>query len=657
MKTVTSYDVTSLESADSVQTERQMDAGSNIPVLAEPAWFPELDYLTDYTHAPVTNPALWRPINFVRRNRGLYNLAKGLRSIQKNGIKEIGRIIRARFRPDQPSLAAETQLSKHDRLAQEGTVFPKQITISIITPLYNTPPQHLEQMIESVLAQTYKNWELCLADGSGREHDYVADIGRNYAERDNRIKYCKIEGNPGISASSNKAMEISGGEYIGILDHDDVLHPGALYEVMKAICEEDADFLYSDEAAFSHNHRVFLKHHKPDYAFDTLCSCNYISHFTVFSRALMNRAGMFRSEFDGSHDYDLILRYTDSAAKVHHISKLLYFRRSQEEAGESYLNHKLHSASAAENAIREHLKKRGISAQVEKKFGLPGFYRVTYALTETPRVSIIIPNKDNVTLLRNCLSSIIERTTYTNYEIIVVENNSTKDATFAYYEEIKRYPNITVVYWEGKGFSYSEICNFGARYARGKQLVFLNNDVVVITPNWLEEMLMYSQRSDVGMVGIKLYFLNGSVQHAGMVLGLGGAAGHIYLGAHYDDIGFMAKLQITQNMSAVTAACVMIKKQVFQEVGLFAPEFCDSYNDVDLCLKVRKAGYLIVWTPHAEAYHLESKSRGYYTTSRRKREITHETNLFNKKWGKVLAAGDPYYNCNYSLDKADYSLK
>jgi GT2 family glycosyltransferase len=426
---------------------------------------------------------------------------------------------------------------------------------------------------------------------------------------------------------------------------------------MKAICHKGAEFIYTDEAVFSPDRTIILKHHKPDYAFDTLCSCNYISRFTVFSKKLTDAAGMFRSEFDGSHDYDLILRYTDAASHVCHISKLLYFRRSHDRANEPRFNNEPYAVWSAEKAIGEYLKKRGFAAKVEKKFGFPGFYRVNYTLTEKPMVSIIIPNKDNISLLRNCLSSIIEKTSYENYEIIIVENNSTKEATFAYYEELKRYPGISVVNWVGKGFNYSELCNFGARHATGTQLLFMNNDVEIITPNWIEEMLMYSQRKDVGVVGMKLYFLNGSVQHAGVVLGMGGIASHVYLGMPYTEMGFMAKLHIVQNMSAVTAACMLMRKSVFEEVGLFAPEFCSSYNDIDLCLKARKAGYLIVWTPYAEAYHLESKSRGYSTTSGQKRKLSQETALFKAKWKEVLAQGDPYYNRNFSIEKADYSVK
>ena len=635
--------------AGPTQTEQKVPADQAAPAQGRPFRKPESDYLTDLNYSSPTKSVLWTLINFIRRNRGVYRIAKVLRSIRRNGIKEIPKMLTAGKRSRLTSLKAETRLSKSERLAQEKTVFPKQVKISIVVPLCGTPERFLREMIESVTAQTYSNWELCLVDGSDEEHKDVENVCSYYVQKDGRIKYRKLKKSPCISVISNKAIEMSCGEFIGILDHDDVLHPSALYEAMKAICHENADFIYTDEAILSYYRTVTVKHYKPDYAIDTLCSCNYIGRFTIFSRQLVAKVGTFRKEFNGSHDYDLILRYTDAASKVYHIQKLLYFRRARKK--------KFHDVFSGEKAVKEHLKTRGISARVENKFGLPGFYRVIYELTERPRVSIIIPNKDNIPLLRNCLSSIMEKTTYNNYEIIIVENNSTKETTFEYYEYIKRYANISVVYWKGKGFNYSEICNFGVQHASGKQLVFLNNDVMIITPNWIEEMLMYSQRSDVGMVGIKLYFLNGSIQHAGMILGLGGVAGHIYLGAPYDDVGFMAKLQIVQNMSAVTAACMMIRKSVFEEVGFFTPEFYDSFNDVDLCLKIRSAGYLIVWTPYAEAYHLESKSRGYYSASRKNRKIAQETAIFKSKWGKVLASGDPYYNSNLSLDRADYSLE
>jgi GT2 family glycosyltransferase len=551
-------------------------------------------------------------------------------------------------------LERELFLSKSERISQKNMVFPKQIKISIITPLYNTQEEHLIKMIESVTVQTYGNWELCLADGSDTEHENVKNICEDYALCDNRIKYKKLDENLGISGNSNKAIEMSGGEYIGLLEHDDTLHPAALYEIMNVICKENSDFIYTDEAIFLSNGKITLKHYKPDYAVDTLCSHNYISRFTVFSRTLMDKAGLFRSEFDGSQDYDLILRYTHISAKVSHISKLLYFHRKRER---SNIDKKLNVISSAEKAITEHLKTRSLSAQVESKIGLPGYYRIIYDLTEKPLVSIIIPNKDNDTLLRSCLSSIMEKTTYDNYEIIIVENNSTDNATINFYKELRRYANIRILYWEGKEFNFSEICNTGYEHAKGKHLIFLNNDIEIITPDWIEEMLMYCQRDDVGVVGSKLYFSNRSIQHAGVALGIEGTAGHILYGSLFGSAGYMGKLQIVQNMSAVTGACMMVRRKVFEDVGLFAPEFYNSYNDVDLCIRIRKAGYLIVWTPYAEAYHFESKSRGYNTTDEKKRKLVKEIALFKTKWKKELAAGDPYYNRNFSLEDANYSIK
>jgi len=551
-------------------------------------------------------------------------------------------------------LERELYLDKNERFSQENSVFAKQIKISIIVPLYNTQEEHLTRMIESVIAQTYGNWELCMTDGSDEGHEHVRLISERYAQDDNRIKYRKLEKNLGISHNSNMAIEMSSGEYIGILEHDDALHPSALYEVMKVICAKGADFIYSDEAAFCSSGKITLERHKPDYAVDTLCSYNYISRFSVFSRALMEKAGMFRNEFDGSQDYDLILRYTSIASRVCHISKILYFHRNR---ARSDVNKKMNVLSAAENAITDHLKRRGISAHVESKLGFPGFYRVVYELKERPLVSIIIPNRNNAPLLRKCLSSIMEKTTYENYEIIIVENNSTDSSVFTLYKELERYSIVRVVHWKEKGFNYSKICNLGAQNANGRQLLFLNNDIEIITPNWIEEMLMYSQRNDVGAVGIKLYFSNRTIQHAGVALGVEGTAAHIYYGAPYNFAGYMGKLHIAQNLSAVTAACMMVRKQIFEEVGSFEPEFQSSYNDVDLCLRIRKAGYLVVWTPYAEAYHLESRSRGYNTNSDKKRKLVREMDLFKTKWKKVIAEGDPYYNRNFSLENASYNIK
>jgi glycosyltransferase involved in cell wall biosynthesis len=627
----------------------------------------ERDILLNSRSWRITKP-LRNFTTFVRSHKVLYLFAKGLLSLKRNGIiatikKIIKKIIK--YKQEQTykkslqfiALPKFVVLPQSERLSQKNTIFPKQIKISIITPLYNTPKKFLREMIHSVKEQTYSNWELCLADGSDDKHKKTSRICNAFAKEDKRIKYKKLNKNLGISKNSNEAMDMSTGEYIGILDHDDVLHPSALYEIMKVICNEDADFIYTDEATFDTSNNLITKHYKPDFAIDTLRSCNYICHFTVFSRKIMDQAGKFRSEYDGSQDHDLFLRYTDVATKIYHIPQLLYFWRIHKNSVASDIGTKTYAIEAGKNVVRDHLLEHGISAKIESTKVMQTFYRINYDLIEQPLISIIIPNKDHVPLLQSCLSSIKEKTTYSNHEIIIVENNSIEDATFTYYEELKKQTNINVVYWKEKGFNYSKINNYGVQYAHGQHLVFLNNDVEIITPNWIEKMLMFSQRSDVGAVGIKLYFPDDTIQHAGIIIGMWGIAGHIYYGTPRDNIGYMGRLHIAQNMSAVTAACMMIKKSIFDEVGGFLPEFYASWNDVDLCLRIRDAGYLIVWTPFAEAYHHESKTRGYYNTPEKQREFSKEIDKFKAKWDKELAAGDPYYNCNLSLDRVDYSEK
>ena len=592
-------------------------------------------------------PFFWSFINVILRNKKLFNAAKSLRSVKRNGVK--GFFSALKKRPP-ASLQNETYLSESDRLNQENTVFKKNIKISIVSSISNISQNALNEMFDSIMAQTYKNWELCLAGSSKAENENSMDFCTAYSKKDERIKIKKLDGVPVISEILNTALEMTTGDYIGIIEGGDILHPSAFFEIVKTVSQDESDFIYSDEAFFSDDHTILLKHHKPGYAVDTLRSHNYINHLALFHRSLMEKAGTFRSEFNGSHYYDLILRHTNSASRIHRIPKILYFSRNT-NPDDNY------HTSNAEDAIKEHLNSCNIPASVESNSSMPGFYRVNYELTERPLVSIIIPNKDNVNLLRNCISSIIKKTTYDNYEIIIVENNSKSSSTFRYYDELKKQSNLHIIYWEGKGFNYSKLCNYGAEHSGGKHLIFLNNDIEIISPAWIEEMLMYSQRNDVGAVGIKLYYQNGSIQHAGLILGMKETAGHIFLSEPNGTQGYMAKLQIVQNLSAVTAACMMVKKSVFMETGSFDPEFCSSFNDVDLCLKIRNAGYLIVWTPYAEAYHLEARSRGYNVTREKRRIHIRETRLFKKKWKKILDNGDPYYNINFSLEKNDYSLE
>ncbi|MCD7826539.1 MAG: glycosyltransferase [Clostridiaceae bacterium] len=541
---------------------------------------------------------------------------------------------------------------------QRNTKFDKNICFSIIVPLYNTPEKYLLEMIKSCQNQTYGNWELCLADGSDREHAYVGELVRNLAAKDSRIKYKVLEKNGGISENTNAALEMATGDYIALLDHDDILHSSAFYEYMKVICEQGADFIYCDELTFEEkiSHIISL-HYKPDFAIDNLRANNYICHFSVFSKELLQKVGMFRKDFDGSQDHDMILRLTEQADRIVHVPMMLYFWRSHPASVASDINSKTYAIDAGKRAVLSHLERCGLKGSVESSWAFPTIYNVKYELQGNPKVSIIIPNKDNEEMLSRCLSSITEKSTYSNYEIIVVENNSTEENTFRYYDTLKSNPKIRVLYYKEEGFNYARINNYAVENAEGDYVLFLNNDIEIITPEWIEEMLMYAQREDVGAVGAKLYYPDNTIQHAGVIVGLGEdrCAGSVHHRFSRDDVGYIGRLCYAQDFSAVTAACMAVSKKIFQSVEGFDERFAVAYNDVDLCMKFREAGYLNVWTPCAEAYHYESVSRGYDSAPEKRECFQKEVKLFKEKWQKQIDAGDPYYNRNLTLDAPDFS--
>ena len=530
---------------------------------------------------------------------------------------------------------------------------------SILTPLYNTPEAFLREMIESVLAQTYENWELCLADGSDDAHAYVERVVREYMARDNcsrpRIVYKRLAENKGISENTNACLAMAGGDYIGLLDHDDILHPEALYFYTKEIMKCGADFIYSDENIFHEtiNDSDNL-HFKPDFSPDYLRSNNYICHLTVFSRKLYEQVGSFRQEFDGSQDYDMVLRLTEKAQHIVHIPKILYYWRAHAQSTAQGIHAKDYCIDAAKRALAEHLKRVGLKGTIEDA-ALPSRYRMRYEIKGDPLISIIIPNKDNIEMLKRCIDSILLRSSYQNFEIIVVENNSEQQGTFQYYETLTE-ERIRIVRWENE-FNYPAINNFGAAFAKGEHILLLNNDTEVIAPDWLQEMLMFAQRKDVGAVGAKLYYPDDTVQHAGVILGVGGVAGHSHKHFSRKSPGYFGRLVLAQNLSAVTAACVMMPKKVFDEVGGLDEGYKVAFNDVDICMKIRMAGYLIVYTPYAELYHYESVSRGYEDTPEKVARFNKEIRRFKDLWGDELAAGDPYYNSNLTLSREDFSLR
>lgn len=547
------------------------------------------------------------------------------------------------------------------RQFEESYEFSKDVTFSILVPLYNTPKDFLVQMIDSVCTQTYQKWELCLADGSDAAHSYVGTLCNEYANKDSRINYHKLSENKGISGNTNECYTQAHGNYIGLFDHDDILHPSVLFEYMKVICEQDADYIYCDETTFHGDsiNKMLTLHFKPDFSIDNLRANNYICHFSVFSRTLLEGTELFRSEFDGSQDHDMILRLTENAKHIVHVPKILYYWRSHKGSVASGISAKTYAINAAKGAVAAHLTKQGFkNFEIESTKAFETIFRIRYELTAFPKISILIPNKDHEEDLRRCIGSILDRTAYENYEIIIIENNSTEAGIQKYYKELEQYSQIKIVRYEG-AFNYSKINNFGATYATGSYLLLLNNDTQVITMSWLEEMLMYAQRSDVACVGAKLYYADNTIQHAGVVIGLGAhrSAGHTHYRINRENLGYMGRLCYAQDVSAVTGACLMVKKEIFDKLGGLDETFTISLNDVDFCLRARALGYLNVFTPFAELYHFESKSRGLEDNAQKAERYQRECDAFKERYKELIDKGDPYFNPNFSLDSSDFVLK
>ncbi len=615
----------------------------------------------------IKNNPLWkasaplrRGMHFVIRQRDRLKNCGSIRGVlAKLDYKKIERKAMARYGTE--SFPDEAR-AKEER----ETVFDRMIKISILVPLYNTPEPFLRDMITSVLNQTYQNWELCLADGSDAEHEEVGRICREYLEKDSRIVYQKLLKNEGISGNTNECLKLATGEYIGLFDHDDILHPSTLYEYVKAVNEQDADYIYCDETTFKNGdiNKMLTMHFKPDYAVDNLRANNYICHFSVFAKRLLEGEELFRSRFDGSQDHDMILRMTDRAKHIVHIPKLLYYWRCHEGSVASGIDAKPYVVAAAKGAVADHLKRHGFTHfQITSTRAFETIFKIRYEIIGDPMISIVIPNKDHAVDLKRCITSILEKSTYENYEIVVVENGSETKEIFDYYTSLKEYDNIRVVTYEKpegqNGFNYSAVNNFGVKQTKGDYILLLNNDTEVITVNWMEELLMYAQREDVGAAGAKLYYGNKTIQHAGVVLQLGAhrTAGHSHYGQSRENLGYMGRLCYAQNVSAVTGACLLVKKSLFKEVGGLDESFAISLNDVDFCLKLREKGLLNVFTPFAELYHYESVSRGLDDSGEKAERYNRESAHFRDKWKTVLEKGDPYYNPNFSLDRSDFALK
>ena len=588
-----------------------------------------------------------------------YTIRKGFRYMKHYGLKEFWIRLHERFEPEEVPYGPwyRAYIPTEETLeTQRKQKFDYSPLISIAVPAYQTPVEFLRQMIESLIVQTYSNWELCIVNASP-DNEEMQKVLAEYSAGDSRVRFCNLKENLGIAENTNRAFAMTKGEFVGLLDHDDLLAPNALYEIVKILQDHpQADALYTDEDKVTTElDEHFQPHLKPDFNLDLLRSNNYICHFFVVRKSIVEKAGGFRKEFDGAQDYDFIFRCTENAGEVLHVPEILYHWRTHKASTADNPASKMYAFEAGKRAIEAHLERTGTKGEVSHTQDL-GFYRVKYPVQGKPLVSVIIPNKDEKETLQTCLEMLEKNTGYQNFEIIIVENNSTTDEIFRYYKELSGNRKIHLLRW-GKEFNYSAINNFAVAHAKGEYLLFLNNDVKSINPDWLEEMLGVCQRPEVGGVGAKLIYPDNTIQHAGCVIGMGGIAGHMFVDMPADRTGYLHKASLLQDMSAVTAACLLMKKEVFEQAGGFTEELAVAFNDVDLCLKVRKNGYLIVYDPYAKLYHMESKTRGAEDSKEKVRRFQTEIEYMRCHWIDILKNGDPCYNKNLSLTKWNYSLK
>ncbi len=609
-----------------------------------------------------------RVIRFLKKLKP-YNIQKGLRYLKHFGLKEFLVRLSERMEPEEVPYGPwyeehrakpeELERQRKQSLAWENFSGGEEsaCVFSIAVPVFRTPAKFLCEMIESVRSQSFPFWELCLANADPEDRE-VAEILERYCREDRRIRVKNLKENKGISENTNAALAMARGEFVGLLDHDDLLAPDALYE-MAARLEKDGgiDVFYTDEDKVTTDlSEHFQPHLKPDFNLDLLRSNNYICHFFVVRREIAERIGGFRPEFNGAQDYDFIFRCTEQAEKIVHIPRILYHWRVHSASTADNPASKMYAYEAGKRAIEGNLERSGVRGVVSLRQDY-GFYDVHYPVEGEPLVSILIPNKDQKETLMHCIHSVLETSTWKNLEILIIENNSEQEETFACYRELEKDPRIRILTYPGKTFNYSAINNFGVQQAKGEYLLFLNNDIEVITPDWIEQMLGNCQRPEVGIVGAKLYYPDNTIQHAGIIIGIGGIAGHAFLGLARAKSGYLHKASLQMDYSAVTAACMMMKAEAFRKAGGFEEKLTVAFNDVDLCLRTVEQGWLVVYDPHVEMYHYESKSRGAEDSEEKLRRFQQEIEFMRTRWIRLLKDGDPNYNPNLTLSKWNYSLR
>ncbi|WP_025188026.1 glycosyltransferase family 2 protein [Enterococcus faecalis] len=586
---------------------------------------------------------------------------KGFKYMAKNGISHTiqrAKIEKLRNQASYPNWLARNEVLDIEAMTQEIATFHYQPKISIAMPVYNVEEKWLRLCIDSILNQVYTNWELCMADDASTDPN-VKKILTEYQQLDERIRVVFREQNGHISEATNSALAIATGEFVALLDNDDELAINAFYEVVKVLNENpELDLIYSDEDKIDMGGNRSDPAFKPDWSPDLLLGTNYISHLGVYRRSILEEIGGFRKGYEGSQDYDLVLRFTEKTTKerIKHIPKVLYYWRMLPTSTAVDQGSKGYAFEAGLRAVQDALVRRGMNGHATHG-AANGLYDVYYDIESEKLVSIIIPTKNGYKDVQRCVSSIIEKTTYQNYEIIMADNGSTDPKMHELYAEFEQQlPGRFFVESIDIPFNFSTINNRAAKKAHGEYLLFLNNDTEVITENWLTLMVSFAQQERIGCVGAKLLYPNNTVQHAGVILGLGGVAGHGHYGYPHGDLGYFGRLAINVNYSAVTAACLLMKKADFDAVGGFEEAFTVAFNDVDLCLKVQALGRDNVWLHEAELYHFESQTRGYDDKGKKKKRFEQEKVMMEEKWGPSIE-NDPFYNPNLTRDIPNFSLR
>ena len=599
---------------------------------------------------------MWRAVSRSRGTRGGELLAQAWRKLREGGRHTFASWLHGLYLRDgtkEPTYERWLRLYDHSApvRSRSGRL------LSILLPTFNTPEIWLRRCLDSVLAQSYPHWELCVADDASTEPQ-VRAVLEEYAGRDARIRVVWRERNGHISAASNSALALARGDYMALLDHDDELHPDALATIAEALQRNPQwQLVYSDEDKIDADGRRYDPYFKPDWNPDLLLGQNCISHLGVYSRALVNALGGFREGLEGSQDWDLALRCSEQLepAQIGHVPKVLYHWRAIAGSTAQGVEQKGYAHDAGRRAVREHLERKGVAADVMELEGCAGIFRIRHRLPDpSPMVSVIVPTRDRLDLLRRCVESILGQTTYPHYEIIIVDNQSVEPQTLAYLSGFGDHSRVRVLQHDQQ-FNYSRINNDAVQECAGELVCLLNNDVEIITPDWLEELASHAMRPHVGAVGAMLYYPDDTIQHAGVITGVHGVAAHPYCGMPRGYPGQMARAKLVQNMSAVTAACLVVRRQVYQQAGGLDVSLRIAFNDIDFCLRLKQLGYTNIWTPFAELYHHESASRGHEDTAEKRARFMNEVEFMKRRWGTQLEC-DPAYNPNLSLSGEPFSL-